>query len=63
MIQAKGYGLANLELKVRAKAGAVYEIGSMTKQFTAVAVLMLAEENKVGLDDKAGKYLAGLPGE
>jgi len=48
----KGYGLADLEWDIRtpADASASYEIGSMTKQFTAAALLQLAEEGKVDLD-------------
>jgi D-alanyl-D-alanine carboxypeptidase len=61
MVLAKGYGLANVELNVPTTPETVYEIGSVTKQFTATAVMMLAEEGKVGLDDKITKYLSGLP--
>ncbi len=57
----RGYGLANVELNVPATAATVYEIGSVTKQFTATAVMMLVEEGKIGLDDPASKYLEGLP--
>src|SRR5579859_5440445 len=61
LIKAKGYGMANLELGVPASSDTVYEIGSITKQFTATAVMMLVEEGKVSLDEKAAKYLTGLP--
>jgi D-alanyl-D-alanine carboxypeptidase len=61
IIKAKGYGLANLELKVQAKKDTVYEIGSVTKQFTATAIMMLVEEGKVALDDKITKHLSSLP--
>jgi CubicO group peptidase (beta-lactamase class C family) len=39
----------------------VFEIGSMTKQFTATAIMMLVEEGKVGLDDKVSKYFPEIP--
>ncbi len=61
VLLARGYGLASLELSVPATDKTVYEIGSMTKQFTATAIMMLVEEGKIGLDDKISKHLAGLP--
>src|SRR4051794_30742506 len=56
-IKTRGYGLANLELRVPATPETVFEIGSITKQFTATCVMMLVEEGKVGLDDSIRKYL------
>jgi len=50
VVKAKGYGFANLELNSAATKDTVYEIGSITKQFTAVAVMMLVEEGKISLD-------------
>src|SRR5688500_3513973 len=61
VVKAKGYGFANLELKVAATPETVYEVGSLTKQVTAAAVMLLVEEGKLSLDDPAGKHLAGLP--
>ena len=57
----KGYGKADLELDVPTPPRAVYEIGSVTKQFTASAVLLLAEEGKLSLDDDLTKYLPDYP--
>ena len=57
LIKAKGYGLANVELDVSVTPDSVFELASVTKQFTATAIMMLVEEGKVGLDDKIGKYL------
>jgi D-alanyl-D-alanine carboxypeptidase len=57
----KGYGFANIELNVPATSSTVYEIGSITKQFTATVVMMLIDEGKIGLDDPIMKYLEGLP--
>lgn len=56
----KGYGLADVENDVAATAQSVYRIGSITKQFTAAAVMQLVEQNKVALDDSIGKYLPHL---
>ena len=61
VVRAKGYGVANAELSVPATENTVYQLASVTKQFTATAVLMLVEEGKIGLDDKVHKYLTTLP--
>lgn len=58
---AKGYGLANVELDVKASPSTVYRIGSLTKQFTAVAVMRLVESGKISLDDPVEKYLPDYP--
>jgi CubicO group peptidase (beta-lactamase class C family) len=57
----KGYGFADVENEVRATPQTVYRIGSITKQFTAAAVLKLAEEGKLSVDDTIGGRLPGLP--
>jgi D-alanyl-D-alanine carboxypeptidase len=61
IVKAKGYGLANVELNVPATKDSVYEIGSVTKVFTATAVMMLVNDGKIGLDDKITNYVSGLP--
>ena len=61
VVKAQGYGLANVELDVAVKPETVFQTGSVGKQFTATAVMMLVEEGKVGLDDKLSKYLEGTP--
>ena len=53
----KGYGFADLEFDVPTPNRAVYEIGSVTKQFTAAAILLLQERNRLSLDDPVTKYL------
>lgn len=53
----KGYGKADLELDVPTPPDAVYEIGSVTKQFTAAAILQLMEQGKLSLDDDLAKYV------
>ena len=57
----RGYGLANLELGVKVEPDMVFRLGSITKQFTAVSILMLAEEGKLSLQDEIGKYLPEFP--
>ncbi len=59
--RAKGYGLANVELQAPATEHTVYQSGSVGKQFTAAAVMLLVEEGKLGLDEPIGRYLAGAP--
>jgi D-alanyl-D-alanine carboxypeptidase len=54
----EGYGLANLEHDVRVTPQSVFQSGSMGKQFTAMAVMMLAEEGKLSLDDRIAKHLS-----
>jgi len=61
VIKAKGYGLANVELNVRATADTVYQWASVTKQFTATAVLLLADDGKLKLDDRINVYLTNTP--
>ena len=61
LIKSHGYGLANLELAVPVRPDTVFEIGSVTKQFTAALVLMLMEEGQLGLDEKISRYLGELP--
>lgn len=58
---ALGYGLADVELSAPATPETVYPIASMTKPFTAVAIMMFEEERKLGLDDRVAEILPGLP--
>ena len=53
----KGYGYADLEFDVPTPPHAIYEIGSVTKQFTAASILLLQEQGKLSLDDDFTKYL------
>jgi CubicO group peptidase (beta-lactamase class C family) len=57
----RGYGMADLELGVKVEPDMIFRLGSITKQFTAVAVLMLAEQGKLSLQDEIGKYLPAFP--
>lgn len=57
----KGYGFANLEHQVPVKPETIFQSGSVGKQFTATAVMMLVEDGKINLDEKIGKYLGDVP--
>jgi CubicO group peptidase (beta-lactamase class C family) len=61
LVFAKGYGRANLELASPVTTKTVFRIGSLTKQFTAAAVLLLAEQGKLNVDDKLSLYLPDFP--
>jgi D-alanyl-D-alanine carboxypeptidase len=61
VVKAQGYGLANIELNVPATADTVYQYASVTKQFTAAAVLLLVEDQKLALDDPIAKHLGDVP--
>ncbi|HEX2249312.1 MAG TPA: serine hydrolase domain-containing protein [Gemmatimonadales bacterium] len=57
VLLARGYGLANVELAVPASDSTVYQSGSVGKQFTAAAVLMLAQQRRLSLDDAITRWL------
>ncbi|MBP6823496.1 MAG: beta-lactamase family protein, partial [Acidobacteria bacterium] len=57
----KGYGMANLELGVAIEPDMIFRIGSVTKQFTAVSILMLMEQGKLSLSDEITKFLPDYP--
>ncbi|MGH7559401.1 MAG: serine hydrolase domain-containing protein [Gemmatimonadales bacterium] len=57
----KAYGFADLEFGVPTPPDAIYEIGSVTKQFTAAAILLLAEQGKLSLDDEVTRHLPDYP--
>lgn len=59
VILSKGYGLAEIEHDVRANAESMFRAGSITKQFTAAAVMRLAERGGLGLDDPVEKHVPG----
>ncbi|MEJ5994664.1 serine hydrolase domain-containing protein [Pedobacter sp. Du54] len=60
-IYQKAFGKANLELGVNLNPNSVFQLGSMTKQFTAVAILKLEEEGKLSLKDPIIKYIPDFP--
>ena len=51
-VLVKGYGSANLEQGVRVSNDSIFRVGSVTKQFTAAALLLLAEQGKLSTQDK-----------
>src|SRR5207237_5111089 len=57
----KAYGMANLETDTPVKTGSIFHIASVTKQFTAAAIMMLVEEGKVRLDDSIAAYINPMP--
>ncbi|MEO8335583.1 MAG: serine hydrolase domain-containing protein [bacterium] len=57
----KGYGFADLEYDIPTPDRAIYEIGSVTKQFTASSILLLQERGQLSLDDPITKYLPNYP--
>ena len=61
LTRAQGYGLANVEWDAAVTPDTIFQSGSVGKQFTATAVMMLLEEGKVGLDDPIRKYFPDAP--
>lgn len=61
LVYEKGYGLANLEYDVPVTPQTIYHIASVSKQFTAMAVVLLEEDGKLSLEDDIHKYLPELP--
>ena len=61
VIYRKGFGYANIELDVKMKPEHVFEIGSITKQFTAIAILMLEEQGKLKVEDDITKFIPDYP--
>jgi len=57
VMMARGYGWANLELRVPASDSTIYQSGSIGKQFTSALVLMLVEQGRLRLDDPIVRYL------
>jgi CubicO group peptidase (beta-lactamase class C family) len=60
LVYTHAYGKARLQPLVPATPEMRYSIGSISKQFTAAAILLLQEEGKLSLDDTVGKYIPGL---
>jgi len=61
IIYQKGYGLANLEQNVPITPQTVFDVGSISKQFTAISILFLEKQGKLRLDDDVRKYIPELP--
>jgi CubicO group peptidase (beta-lactamase class C family) len=61
IVRAEGFGFSNVELQVPVKPETLFQSGSVGKQFTATAVMMLVEDGKVRLDDSITKYFPDAP--
>jgi CubicO group peptidase (beta-lactamase class C family) len=61
VVLKSGYGMADLERNVPITPDTIFESGSVAKQFTAAALLLLAQQGKISLDDPMRKYLSELP--
>lgn len=61
VVLRKGYGMASLELGVPIQPDMVFEIASITKEFTAAAILLLEERGKLSVEDEVTKYLPDYP--
>lgn len=58
---AKGYGLANAEFNISNTPQTKFRLGSITKQFAAMAIMILAEKGKLSLEDPVSKYIENSP--
>ncbi len=61
IVYAQGYGSAHLELGVPITPATVFDIGSTSKQFTAMSILLLAKDGRLSLDDDVRRFLPELP--
>ncbi len=61
LVYARGFGLADVARSVAVTPQTRFAVGSVTKQFTAAAILLLAERGKLGVDDRLETYVPGIP--
>ena len=61
IVHQAGYGLANVELNVPISNDTVFRIGSITKQFTAAAIMLMQQRNQLSVSDPVAKYLPDYP--
>src|SRR4029450_6325195 len=59
--KAKGYGLADVELNVPVTERSVFQWASITKQFTATAIMQLVQDGKLSLDDQVNRHYTNAP--
>jgi CubicO group peptidase (beta-lactamase class C family) len=59
----KGYGIRSVNMAAKTDQQTVFSIGSVSKAFTAMGLMLLVQENKLALDDPIKKYMKGLPGD
>jgi CubicO group peptidase (beta-lactamase class C family) len=62
IIYKRGYGMADLDHDIPITPETVFHVASISKQFTAAAIILLAQEGKISLDDDVHKYIPDLPG-
>ena len=60
IVYKRGYGMADLDHDIPIKPDTVFHVASVSKQFTAMAILLLAKQSKLSLDDKVQKYITEL---
>ena len=63
LVRAQGYGKSNLETDSAVSSKSVFDLASLTKPFTAEAVMMLVDDGKLNLNDSASSYVSGLPAD
>lgn len=61
LIYEKGYGMADLEQNVPITSSSIFHVASISKQFTAMAIMLLEEQGKLSVDDDVRKYIPELP--
>lgn len=61
LIYKRGYGMANLEHDIPITPASIFHVASVSKQFTAFAILLLTQEGKLSLDDNVRKYVPEVP--
>ena len=61
VVKAKGYGFADVERREPVTPETVFKIGSVSKQFLATGIMLLAQDGKLSIDDPVSKHLAGTP--
>ncbi len=61
IVYKRGYGMANLDHDVPITPSTVFSVASVTKQFTAAAIVLLAQQGKLSLDDEVRKYIPEVP--
>jgi CubicO group peptidase (beta-lactamase class C family) len=63
VVYSKAFGMANIELNIPMKPGNIFRIASITKQFTAVAILQLMEQGKINLQDNISRFIPDYPAQ
>ncbi|HND90097.1 MAG TPA: serine hydrolase domain-containing protein, partial [Saprospiraceae bacterium] len=61
VVYRKAFGLADMSKHMALEPGHIFRVGSLTKQFTAAAILQLAEQGRLSVKDTIGKYITGYP--